>query len=154
MQYTLVTCLLSRAKRRSSTNQDLSNRTVCGILSLTQAVGSGVERFLDTEEVSGSNPLPPIVCFLSATFSSQSQRFVSEIRKAPSALFVPMTRLFLAASTTGRVTVFSALISNRRATCASNRCNNRKFSTGGNTLVVPDPLLLRLAKICLGNTPR
>ncbi len=26
----------------------------------TMAVGSGVERFLDTEEVIGSNPIPPI----------------------------------------------------------------------------------------------
>ena len=25
------------------------------------AIGSGVERFLDTEEVTGSNPVPPIL---------------------------------------------------------------------------------------------
>ena len=27
---------------------------------VVQAVGSGVERFVDTEEVTGSNPVPPI----------------------------------------------------------------------------------------------
>src|SRR5579884_822679 len=29
-------------------------------LTAVQAVGSGVERFVDTEEVTGSNPVPPI----------------------------------------------------------------------------------------------
>ncbi len=35
------------------------------------AVGSGVERFLDTEEVTGSNPVPPILLL----FSSPSDHF-------------------------------------------------------------------------------
>ncbi len=35
-----------------------------------QAIGSGVERFLDTEEVTGSNPVSPMVCtvLISKTF--------------------------------------------------------------------------------------
>ena len=53
---------------------------LCYNTAAIQAVGSWVERFLDTEEVTGSNPVPPITRSLifgsSATPQSQSQRFL------------------------------------------------------------------------------
>jgi hypothetical protein len=42
----------------------------------SKAVGSGVERFLDTEEVNGSNPLPPIQNPRFCDFQSHFHRFL------------------------------------------------------------------------------
>src|SRR5262249_30084208 len=43
---------------------------------LSQAVGSGGERFLDTEEVTGSNPVPPISLPSYCDVSSPTNRFL------------------------------------------------------------------------------